>query len=210
MLTVGLISWLGSDQGLMQLLAHNWLMGIAVVAAVIFCETGLVVMPLLPGDSLLFATGAVLGVSGTGPASAIALITLAAIFGDGVNFMMGRSRIGQWLLQRGWVKPQHLATTRDYFQRYGGLTVTLGRFVPVLRTVAPFMAGLSGMCPRRFAFYNVLGGVAWCSSLLLAGYWLGTVSWVKDHLTWMSVGILVLSILPVMAHFLPIAKKMKA
>lgn len=209
MLSAGLIAWLGSDQGLMQLLAHNWLLGIAVVAAVIFCETGFVVMPFLPGDSLLFATGAVLGVSGIGPASAIALITLAAIAGDGANFMMGRSRIGQWLLQRGWVKPRHLVMTRDYFDRYGGPTVTLGRFVPVVRTVAPFMAGLSGMCPRRFAFYNVLGAVVWCSSLLLAGYWLGTVPWVKDHLTWMSTGILVLSILPVLVHFLPKTKKIE-
>ncbi|BDT74215.1 protein DedA (plasmid) [Comamonadaceae bacterium OS-4] len=202
MFSVGMLTWLSSDQGLMLMLSNNWLLGVALVSAVIFCETGLVVLPFLPGDSLLFATGAFLGVSGISPASAIAMITIAAIAGDGLNFMIGRSRFGQILLTRGWIKPHHLAKTRDYFDRYGGPTVTVGRFVPIVRTVAPFMAGLSGMNARRFAIYNIMGAIVWCSVLILAGVWLGKVPWVKDHLSWVSIGIVLMSILPVLGHML--------
>jgi len=202
MFSVGLLAWLSNDQGLMMTLSHNWLLGIAVVSAIIFCETGLVVLPFLPGDSLLFATGAFLGVSGISPVVAILLISLAAITGDSINFMIGRSRFGQLLLTRGWVKKHHLAKTRDFFDRYGGPTVTVGRFVPIVRTVAPFMAGLSGMDSRRFATYNVVGAVVWCTVLILAGVWLGKVPWVKDHLSWVSIGIVLVSILPVLGHLI--------
>ncbi|HAL36673.1 MAG TPA: alkaline phosphatase [Polaromonas sp.] len=203
MISSGLLSWLGSDQGMMNLLAQNWLLGIGVIAAIIFFETGLVILPFLPGDSLLFATGTFLGLSGISPFVAIALITLAAVAGDGANFAIGRSRVGQYLVRRAWIKPRHLTKTRAYFDRFGSPTVTIGRFVPVVRTVAPFMAGLSGMCPRRFAFYNVIGAIVWCSCLIMAGFWLGQVPWVKDHLTWMSIGIVATSIIPVLAHLTP-------
>lgn len=209
MLSFGLLNWLSSDQGVMTVLAQNSLLGIGLIAAVIFFETGLVVLPFLPGDSLLFATGAFLGVSGVSPVVAIVLIALAAVAGDATNYLIGRSQVGQLLVKRGWVKPQHLAKTRNYFDRYGGLTVMVGRFVPIVRTVAPFLAGLSGMCPRRFAFFNVLGAMIWCTSLIMAGFWLGQVPWVKDHLAWMSIGIVVMSMLPVLAHFTPGLKKIE-
>lgn len=209
MISSAVLSWLGSDQGLMNLLTQNWLTGICIIAVVVFCETGLVVMPFLPGDSLLFATGTFLGLSSLSAAPAIALITFAAVAGDGVNFAIGRSRVGQYLVKRGWIKPQHLYKTRSYFDRYGGATVTVGRFVPVVRTVAPFLAGLSGMDTRRFAFYNVLGAILWCSSLIMAGFYLGQVPWVKDHLTWMSMGIVALSMIPVVAHLIPSFKKIQ-
>ena len=202
MFSVGMLTWLSNDQGLMLMLSNNWLLGVALVSVVVFCETGLVVLPFLPGDSLLFATGAFLGISGISPALAIAMITIAAIAGDGVNFMIGRSRFGQKLLTREWIKPRHLAKTRDYFDRYGGPTVTMGRFVPIVRTVAPFMAGLSGMNSRRFAIYNIMGAVVWCSVLVLAGVWLGKVAWVKDHLAWVSIGIVLMSILPALGHLI--------
>ncbi len=209
MISSTVLSGLGSDQGLMNLLAQNWLIGIGIIAVVVFCETGLVVMPFLPGDSLLFASGTFMGLSSMSPAPAIALITLAAVAGDGVNFAIGRSRVGQYLVKRGWIKPQHLCKTRSYFDRYGGATVTVGRFVPVVRTVAPFLAGLSGMDTGRFVFYNVLGAILWCSSLIMAGFYLGQIAWVKDHLTLMSMGIVALSLIPVAAHLTPSLKKVQ-
>ena len=209
MISTGLLSWLGSDQNVMLLLSQNWMWGIALVSTVIFCETGLVVLPFLPGDSLLFATGAFLGMSAMSPLVSIFVITLAAVAGDSVNFAMGRSRVGQYLLKRAWIKPHHLVKTRAYFDQFGGPTVTIGRFVPVVRTIAPFMAGLSGMCPRRFAFFNVIGALVWSGSLIMAGFWLGHVPWIKGHMAWMSIGVVALSMVPVLAHLSPRLTKIR-
>ena len=209
MISTALLGWLGSDQNLMLLLSQNWIWGIALVATVIFCETGLVVLPFLPGDSLLFATGAFLGMSAMSPLVSILVITLAAVAGDSANFAIGRSQVGQYLLKSAWIKPHHLVKTRAYFDRFGGPTVTIGRFVPVVRTIAPFMAGLSGMCPRRFAFFNVLGALVWCGSLIMAGFWLGQVPWIKGHMAWMSIGIVTLSMMPALAQLSPRFKKVQ-
>ncbi len=200
MLTTGLFSWLTNQQGLMDLLAQNWLLGVLLVAAIIFCETGLVVMPFLPGDSLLFATGAFLGMNGILPIGAVLILIGAAALGDGVNFMIGRSRLGQQLIVRNWIKPRHLVLTRSYFDRFGAPTVTMGRFVPIVRTVAPFLAGLTGMRPGSFAVYNVLGAFVWCTALVMSGYWLGGMVWVRDHIGALSLSVVALSVLPVLLH----------
>ena len=192
-----LLHWFSSDTGLMAVFAQNWLLGSCLIAAIIFVETGVVVMPFLPGDSLLFAAGAFLGVKGISPLSVIAIVALAAIAGDAANYSIGRSRLGQALVHKGWVKPKHLAKTREYFDRYGGMTITIGRFVPIVRTVAPFLAGMSGMQPRRFFTYNIIGGVVWCTGLVLAGFWLGKVTWVHEHLQWLSLVIVAVSLVPV-------------
>ena len=209
MLSTGLLSWFSSDQGLMALLAQNWLLGTCLIAAIVFVETGMVVMPFLPGDSLLFAAGAFLGLTGTSPLAPMAIVAFAAIAGDATNYMIGRSSLGQTIIRRGWVKPNHLAQTRAFFDRYGGVTITIGRFVPVVRTVAPFLAGLSGMRARQFAMYNVVGGVLWCSLLIMAGFWLGKVMWVREHLHWLSLVIVALSVLPVVWHVLAERRKTK-
>lgn len=203
MLSTGLLHWLTSDQGLMALLAQNWLLGITLIALVIFLETGLIVLPFLPGDSLLFATGAFLGVSGISPIIPMVMIATAAIAGDSVNYALGRSWLGQWIIHRGLIKPHHLDKTREYFATLGGPTVTLGRFIPVVRTVAPFFAGLSGMHPRRFMLFNALGGVIWTGSLMLAGVWLCRISWVREHLSLFSLAVVVISVLPMLLHLLP-------
>lgn len=200
MLPMELPSWLPNDQQIIAMMAENWMGGVLMVAGIVFLETGLVVFPFLPGDSLLFATGACLGVSGVSPTMAILLIGLAAVLGDGTNYLFGRSALGQQLVRRGWVKPHQLDKTRRYFDRFGGSAITIGRFIPIVRTVAPFLAGLTGMCPRRFALYNVLGAAAWCTSLLLAGFWLGRLSWVREHMTWLSMGIVALSLLPMLSQ----------
>ncbi|WP_454732949.1 MULTISPECIES: VTT domain-containing protein [Cupriavidus] len=198
MLATGALSWLTSDQQIMSMLAQNWVTGLMIVAAIIFLETGIVILPFLPGDSLLFATGAFLGVNDLSPLPAIALICTAAVLGDGVNYLIGRSALGQRLLRAGWVKPRHIEKTRAYFDRYGGSTITIARFVPIVRSVAPFLAGLSGMCPRRFTAFNVLGAVVWGTGLLLAGFWLGGIEWVRAHMSWMTLAIIAVSLLPVL------------
>ena len=200
MMASAILSWLGSDQGLMNLLASNWILGVLIVAGIIFLETGVVIMPFLPGDSLLFATGAFLGINGIQPLWAILLVTVAAILGDGVNYCVGQSSIGQFLIRRSCIKRHHLTKTHDYFDRYGPITVTIGRFIPVVRTIAPFLAGLTRMNPRQFAAYNAFGAVIWSSVLLMAGFWLGGIDWVREHVGMLSLGIVAISVIPVMFH----------
>ena len=209
MLSTGLLSWFSSDQGLMAVLAQNWLLGTCLIAGIIFVETGLVVMPFLPGDSLLFAAGTFLGLTGTSPLAPMAIIAFAAIAGDTTNYGIGRSSLGQTIIRRGWVKPMHIAQTREWFNRYGGVTITIGRFIPIVRTVAPFLAGLSGMPARQFALYNVVGGVLWCTLLMMAGFWLGKVMWVREHLHWLSLVIVALSLVPVAWHMVAERRKTK-
>lgn len=192
-----LLGWISGDHDMMTLMAHNWLLGVFIVAGIVFVETGVVILPFLPGDSLLFATGAFLGVNHIWPAWAIAIISLAAILGDGLNYLTGRTVIGQQLIHRGWVRPQHLARTRSYFDRFGPSTITIGRFVPIVRTIAPFLAGLSGMKSRTFVLYNLLGSLLWCPLILLAGFWLGGIVWIREHLSWVSLAIVVISICPI-------------
>lgn len=195
------LNWFTSEQGLMAVLGHNWLLGLLIIAAVIFVETGVVVMPFLPGDSLLFAAGAFLAVAGKSPLVLIAVACAAAILGDAVNYAVGRSALGQQIVRRGWIKPRHLEQTKGWFDRYGGGTVTVGRFVPIVRTIAPFMAGVSGMRAPRFFAFNIAGGLLWCSALTLAGYWLGHITWVREHLQWLSLVIVAVSVLPVAIQF---------
>ena len=209
MISAALLTWFGSDQGLMAVLSHNWLLGTLIIAAIVFVETGLVVMPFLPGDSLLFAAGAFLGLAGISPLIPMAIVCLAAIAGDATNYAVGRSALGQQIVRRGWVKPHHLEQTRSWFDRFGGPTITIGRFVPIVRTVAPFMAGLAGMRARQFLVFNIVGGIAWCGALMLAGCSLGHIVWVREHLHWLSLGIVALSVLPVLIHFLSERAKTK-
>ncbi len=194
-------AWLTRPDGLMAVLSSNWLLGSLIVAAIVFLETGLVVLPFLPGDSLLFATGAFLGVAGVSPLPSLAMITLAAIAGDALNYSLGRSRtLGGRLLAR--IPPAHAAQARAYFSRYGGMTVTLARFIPIVRTVAPFVAGLTHMPARGFAVFNVLGAIAWTGSLIMLGYLLGAIDWVRANLHWLSLAIVLLSVGPIAVKLL--------
>ncbi|WYX36771.1 VTT domain-containing protein [Achromobacter xylosoxidans] len=205
-----MFAWLTSEQGLMALLAQNWVLGTCIIAAIVFIETGLVVMPFLPGDSLLFAAGAFLGLAGIDPLASLAAITAAAIAGDGLNYAIASSRWGQKLAHSRWVKPDHLKRARDYFARYGAMTITVARFVPIVRTLAPFVAGLSQMPRRTFFIYNVVGAIAWCGSMLLAGYRLGSIAWVRANLHWVSVIIIGLSLVPVALQWLQIRRMRRA
>ncbi len=196
------LHWLTSEQGLLALLLAHWLKGLLVLALVIFCETGLVVMPFLPGDSLLFLAGAMLGAAGVNLLWPVLVLWAAAVLGNWVNYEVGRSSLSQRLLARGLIKPAHMAMTQDYFERHGGMTIVLTRFVPIARTLAPFVAGLSGMKPEVFFRYNVLGGLLWVGSLLGLGYLLGQLPLIKNNLRWVTLIILVLSVLPLVVQVL--------
>ncbi len=186
----------------MAVLAQNRLLGACLIGAIVFVETGLVIMPFLPGDSLLFGAGAYLGVSGHSPLPVIVIAAVAAIAGDAVNYSVGRSRVGRSLVKRGWVKPLYLDRARSYFERYGGMTITIARFVPIVRTVAPFVAGLSEMNLHRFLVFNAAGGVLWCALMVSAGFWLGKLRWVHEHLEWLSLIIVAISLVPVAVQLL--------
>lgn len=171
-----------------------------VLFTIIFVETGVVVMPFLPGDSLLFAAGAICAVEGTpiqvGPLCAL-LIT-AAILGDALNYTIGR-RLGVKAFEGNRffkLNPKHLERTERFFARHGGKTIILARFVPIVRTFAPFVAGVGQMPYRRFALFNVVGAIFWVCSLTFLGYWFGNLPFVKDQFHYVLIGIIVISILP--------------
>jgi membrane-associated protein len=203
-LTTLFYSLLALDQTLAALAAEYgpWLY--AILFAVIFAETGLVVTPFLPGDSLLFIAGTVVAVAGLNVHVLVALLIVAAILGDSVNYAVGRY-IGPRVYHKPdsrWFRQEHLRYTQSFYDRYGGVTIIIGRFIPIIRTFAPFLAGVAGMSYRRFLAYNVIGGIVWITSLVYAGYLFGNIPWVKNNLTWIVIGIVIVSLIPAVTTFL--------
>jgi membrane-associated protein len=176
----------------------------AVLFAVIFCETGLVITPFLPGDSLLFAVGA-LAATGTAidVTLVIVLLSIAAVVGDAVNYAIGR-RIGPKIFSREssrFLNKEHLLRAHRFYEKHGGKTIIIARFIPIIRTFAPFVAGIGQMSYRRFALFNVTGGVAWVVSFTLLGYWFGNQPWVKQNFTFVILAIIVISVMPAVIEF---------
>nr|WP_308495380.1 VTT domain-containing protein [Duganella aceris] len=174
-----------------------------ILFAVIFIETGVVVMPFLPGDSLLFVAGALAAKGLFDPWYLLVLLFIAAASGDALNFAVGsvvrRRAVDASRIK--FIKPEHLRRTHEFFDRHGGKTVILARFVPIVRTLAPFVAALGAMPPRIFFLYNVVGAALWVGSLLLAGYVFGAIPWVNNNLTAVVLGMVVLSVLPAAFSF---------
>ncbi|MBL8397378.1 MAG: DedA family protein [Candidatus Accumulibacter sp.] len=171
----------------------------AILFVVIFSETGLVVTPFLPGDSLLFVAGAVAAVGSMDIGLLLAVLMTAAVLGNMLNYQIGRyigPRVFQWEGSRFFNKSA-LEKTQAFYQRHGGKTLVISRFLPLFRTFAPFVAGVGRMDYGRFTFFNLIGGSAWALSLTLAGYWFGNLPWVKNNLTAVILGIIVLSLVPV-------------
>ncbi|WP_459207601.1 DedA family protein [Pseudomonas sp. MLB6B] len=176
----------------------------AILFAVIFCETGLVVMPFLPGDSLLFIAGAVAAGGGMDPVLLAGLLIMAAILGDSTNYVIGRTA-GERLFRNPTSKifrRDYLQKTHEFYARHGGKTVTLARFLPILRTFAPFVAGIAHMQYLRFLAFSVAGSVLWVGSLVTLGYFFGNVPFIKQHLSLMVVGIILLSLIPMILGLL--------
>jgi membrane-associated protein len=186
------------DRHLHQMVADYGGFTYLILFMIVFCETGLVVTPFLPGDSLLFAAGAIAGGGSLDVRLLIPLLIVAAVAGDTVNYQIGAS-VGHRLLrlQGGrWLRQEHLDRTHRFFERYGGKTIVIARFVPIIRTFAPFVAGVGSMTYGRFLVYNVAGGILWVVSLVLAGYWFGSREFVKDHFSMVILAIIILSLLP--------------
>jgi membrane-associated protein len=187
------------DQTLASIAAEYGPWVYALLFAIIFAETGLVVTPFLPGDSILFVAGAVVATADLNVHVLVALLIAAAVLGDSVNYSIGHY-IGPRVYQKQdsrWFKQEHLRRTQAFYDKYGGVTIIIGRFVPIVRTFAPFLAGVAGMSYHRFFAYNVVGGIAWVASLIYAGYAFGNIPWVKDNLTFIVIGIVVVSLIPV-------------
>jgi membrane-associated protein len=194
-LDVHLNAWAGDLGGWLYL----------VLFLILFCETGLVVTPILPGDSLLFAVGALAAIEGS-PLDLpflLGLLIAAAVIGDAVNYLAGYY-IGPRVFksEESWLfNKNHLLRTQHFYDKHGGKTIVLARFIPIIRTFAPFVAGIGKMTYRKFSFYNVTGGVAWVCAFLLGGYFLGNVPTVKRNFHIIIVAILIISVLPVVIEF---------
>ncbi len=167
--------------------------------AIVFCETGLVVTPFLPGDSLLFAVGALSATPGSPihPFEVALLLIIAAILGDAVNYAIGR-KIGVRVFREGsrFFKKEHLDRTHAFYEKHGGKTIILARFIPIVRTFAPFVAGVGQMSYRKFALYNVAGAIAWVSIFVWAGWKFGQTPFIQRNFHYVIVAIIVISILP--------------
>jgi membrane-associated protein len=203
MITTFLFSLLTLDQNLANYASQYWYLFFGLMFLIIFAETGLVIFPLLPGDSLLFAAGAITAVAGLNIHALVVLLCIAAILGDSVNYAVGRY-LGPKVFERagkpGWfrfVKPIYLQRTQEFFDKYGGFTIIIGRWVPIVRTFAPFLAGVASMNYKQFLPFNIIGGVIWISVLLYLGFFFGNIPIIKENLKWVILGIIVVSVLPI-------------
>lgn len=186
------------DVHLGELVARHGAWVYAILFAVIFAETGLVVTPFLPGDSLLFVAGALAALGELDVHLLFASLAAAAILGNTVNYSVGRW-VGRRYFDAGgsrWVKREHLERTHAFYERHGGMAVVISRFLPIIRTYVPFVAGLARMGYASFTAYNVGGAVLWVASLAYAGYFFGNLPWVRANLTFIIVAIIVVSLVP--------------
>ncbi len=203
MLTTLLYSLLALDQTLANFVAQYGTWVYALLFIVIFVETGLVVFPFLPGDSLLFIAGTLAASTELDVHLLVILLVTAAILGDSVNYAIGR-KIGQrvytWQDSR-WYKRVYLMRTQMFYEKYGNMTIIIARFVPIVRTFAPFLAGVVTMPYPRFLTYNVVGGTLWICSLVYLGYFFGNIPFIKDNLSFFVIGIVLVSIIPIAVTF---------
>lgn len=186
------------DRYLSELSARYGAWIYAILFAIIFCETGLVITPFLPGDSLLFAAGSIAALGSMNIHTMVLLLIIAAIIGDAVNFA-----VGKYLGERLFANPDsrifrrsHLQRTESFYAKHGGKTIILARFVPIVRTFAPFVAGMGHMRYGRFFRFNIIGGIAWVALFSYAGFWFGQRQIVKENLTLILLAIIMISILP--------------
>ncbi len=201
------------DVHLTELVAEYGTWVYAILFLIIFCETGLVVTPFLPGDSLLFVAGAIasIGSNHINVHLLVLLLIIAAILGDAVNYMIGKF-FGEKLFSNPdskIFKQSYLQKTHEFYEKHGGKTIILARFVPIVRTFAPFVAGMGNMSYKHFASYNVIGGVAWVSIFTYAGFFFGELEFVKKNLSILIFAIIFISIIPAVVEILRNRRKDK-
>lgn len=169
-----------------------------ILFVIIFCETGLVITPFLPGDSLLFVTGTISGMGILNIGILLGVLYIAAILGDSVNYFVGRY-VGHKIIDMNlpMIRKEHLDKTHQYFEKYGSITIVIARFAPFVRTFAPFLAGMGKMQYRTFLAYNISGGILWVSTFLLAGYFLGGIPIVKENMSLVALAIILISLVAV-------------
>ncbi len=192
------------DTHLVEIVSQYGVWTYAILFAIIFAETGLVVTPILPGDSLLFAVGTIAATGALDPFLVFVLLSIAAILGDTVNYWVGYvvgPRVFAGETSR-WMNRKHLERTHDFYERYGGKTIIIARFVPIVRTFAPFVAGIGRMTYWRFLLYNVVGGIVWIGIFVYAGYFFGNIPMVKRNFTLVIFGIILVSVLPAVIEYL--------
>ncbi|WP_410472761.1 DedA family protein [Faucicola mancuniensis] len=180
----------------------NWIY--AILFLIVFCETGLVVTPFLPGDSMLFAAGAIAGAGDMNVVLLIVLLIIAAVLGDFVNFEIGK-HFGKKLFANPdskVFKQSYLQKTHDYYAKYGGRTIIIARFVPIVRTFAPFVGGMGEMPYAQFVRYNIVGAVLWVVSFTTLGYFFGQLPFVKEHFSWIMIAIIVVSVVPMLIEII--------
>ena len=186
------------DKHLEAVVSQSGVWVYALLFAIIFVETGVVVMPFLPGDSLLFVCGALAAVGGLSLPLLIALLITAAVLGDALNYSIGR-HIGPrvWTFEQSrWFNRKAFERANAFYEKHGAITIIVARFLPFVRTFAPFVAGVAAMSYRKFALYNVVGGVIWVVSLTWLGYLIGNLPWVKAHFSWVALALIVVPALP--------------
>jgi membrane-associated protein len=191
------------DKHLAEIIAQYGVWTNLILFLIVFAETGLVITPFLPGDSLLFAAGTFAAMGSLDPGVLILLLSVAAIVGDTVNYW-----VGAWVGPRAfsgdirWLRKDYLDRTHAFYEKHGGKTIILARFIPIIRTFAPFVAGVGAMTYSRFLAYNVVGGIIWVTLFVLAGYYFGNLPAVRQNFTYVIMAIIALSVMPIAVEYL--------
>ena len=190
------------DQHLIEFVQNYGMWVYAILFLIIFIETGLVVMPFLPGDSLLFAAGAIAATGALDPVALSVLLFIAAVMGDSLNYQIGHY-IGPRVfnLKSRFINREHLLKTQAFFEKHGGKTIIFARFMPIIRTFTPFIAGVGIMKYSRFLMFNIVGGAAWILSFIWLGYFFGNLPVIKDNFTYVIFAIIGISLLPAVIEF---------
>jgi membrane-associated protein len=186
------------DQYLLEMVANYGIWIYGILFAIIFSETGFVVTPFLPGDSLLFVSGAIAATGEMNVHVIFVLLVIAGVLGNSVNYAIGRWLGKHFFTDRGsrWLNPKHLDKAHEFYERHGGKAVVISRFLPIVRTYVPFVAGMAAMDAKQYTIYNVTGAVLWVGSLAYAGFFFGNIPWIKGNLTAIIIGIVLVSLLP--------------
>ena len=192
------------DTHLTELVSHYGVLTYGILFSVVFAETGFVVTPFLPGDSLLFAAGAIASLGSLNIGVVVAMLIVAAVLGDTVNYWIGHY-FGKKIVDNPkirFINQEHIDKTEQFYKKYGGKTIVLARFVPIIRTFAPFVAGVGTMQYRKFIAYNVVGAVLWVMLFTLAGFFFGNIRFVQENFHYVVFAIILLSLVPIAYEYI--------